>query len=161
MAEMGSAEVRIAALKGLVEQLTAKNKELEQRLKRRRKETRRTQNKLNRALETIGRLSRDMQELQRRTQTRFVREPEELPELTDLQRDILQYIIWHRNQMGMSPTIRELANRFGQISTNAMHEHIERIDKKGYITRTPHKARSIQVLAHTSSEEPPADVKHT
>ncbi|MBF0588599.1 MAG: transcriptional repressor LexA [Magnetococcales bacterium] len=48
-------------------------------------------------------------------------------------------------QEGHAPTVMELADRLG-ISGPSVHEQLRNLERKGYIRRRAHKARSIEVL---------------
>ncbi len=65
-------------------------------------------------------------------------------ELTPRQAVILEFIIESIRDHGYPPTIAEIGAKFGISSTNAVHDHLVALDKKGYITRSS-KARGIHV----------------
>lgn len=69
-----------------------------------------------------------------------------MKKLTDKQTAILDYIKGFIADNGYSPIAKEIQSRFGYASQNAAIEHINAIEKKGYIKRTPKIARSIVVL---------------
>ncbi|GMV99901.1 MAG: LexA repressor [Candidatus Hydrogenedentota bacterium] len=64
--------------------------------------------------------------------------------LTRRQTAILEFIIECIRDNGMPPTIAEIGEHFGIVSTNGVNDHLVALEKKGYINRTS-KARSIQV----------------
>lgn len=66
--------------------------------------------------------------------------------LTMKQEAILDYIKVFISEMGYSPTSKDIQHHFKFNSANAAYEHLNWIEKKGYIKRTPNVARSIVVL---------------
>ena len=69
-----------------------------------------------------------------------------MKKLTDKQAGILAYIKGFIDANGYSPIAKEIQSQFGWASQNAAIEHLNAIEKKGYIKRTPKIARSIVVL---------------
>lgn len=68
-------------------------------------------------------------------------------ELTRGQRRVLAAIVQFQREHGFAPTLRELCCITGisRGSTNSMSEHLEHIERKGYIRREPLKSRAIVV----------------
>jgi repressor LexA len=64
--------------------------------------------------------------------------------LTDRQQAILDYIVECIRENGYPPTIAEIGLRFSIASTNGVNDHLQSLERKGYITRAP-KARGIHV----------------
>lgn len=64
--------------------------------------------------------------------------------LTDRQAQILQYIIDCIRENGYPPTIAEIGLKFSIASTNGVNDHLQSLERKGYITREQ-KARGIHV----------------
>lgn len=79
-----------------------------------------------------------------------------LKPLTAAQRDVLAFVCEHIDRIGFPPTNREILRRFGWTSTNAVADHLKRIEKKGYIERlrvgggTNFQSRGIRVLRRPS-----------
>ena len=69
-----------------------------------------------------------------------------MKKLTDKQSAILTYIKDYIVSNGYSPIAKDIQSQFGYASQNAALEHLNAIEKKGYIKRTPKIARSIVVL---------------
>lgn len=69
-----------------------------------------------------------------------------MKKLTDKQAAILTYIKGYIVSYGYSPIAKDIQSKFGYASQNAALEHLNAIEKKGYIRRTPKIARSIVVL---------------
>ena len=66
--------------------------------------------------------------------------------LTDRQRQALAYITRHTREHGYPPTLREIGDEMGIRSTHGVSDHLERLEAKGAIRRTPGAARGIRVL---------------
>lgn len=47
---------------------------------------------------------------------------------------------------GYPPTIRELADYLGLSACSTVHEHLQKLEEKGFITRTPHSQRGLSVV---------------
>jgi|SRR5579862_8181596 len=67
--------------------------------------------------------------------------------LTQRQDDVYQFLLDQREQCGVCPTQEEIRQHFGFRSQNAVQEHLRLLQQKGFISRTPRKARSIQLTA--------------
>ncbi len=65
-------------------------------------------------------------------------------ELTPRQAEILQYIVESIRDNGCPPTIAEIGQEFDIASTNGVNDHLNALEKKAYIIRSP-KARGIKV----------------
>jgi repressor LexA len=64
--------------------------------------------------------------------------------LTPKQLRVLTFIRDYTNARGYAPTMQELADEF-QVSKVTVFEHIAALQKKGYLRRARHKARSLQL----------------
>lgn len=64
--------------------------------------------------------------------------------LTPKQLRLLTFIRDFRRKMGYSPTMQELADEFG-VSKVTIFEHVEAVQKKGFLERLRHKARSLRL----------------
>jgi len=73
--------------------------------------------------------------------------------LTQRQKEILEFIISHIEQYGYPPSIPEIQKNFSFKSPNAVSDHLEALERKGYIARRPHKSRGIEVLIQPKSEK--------
>lgn len=73
--------------------------------------------------------------------------------LTGQQEAVLAFCISFNQDNGVPPTVREIANRMGMRSTNAVSEHLARLEKKGYLVRLPLKSRNIRVLVDLDPPE--------
>ena len=50
-----------------------------------------------------------------------------------------------QNEHGYSPTVRELSILLGLKSTATVQQHLDELEKKGFIERNPSCARTIRV----------------
>jgi len=73
--------------------------------------------------------------------------------LTQRQKEILEFIISHIERYGYPPSIPEIQEKFSFKSPNAVSDHLEALEKKGYIARRPHKSRGIEVLIQPKLEK--------
>lgn len=67
-------------------------------------------------------------------------------DLTKRQRSILEFIIRCIRDNGCPPTIAEIGEEFGIASTNGVNDHLNALERKGFIERAA-KARGIHVTA--------------
>jgi repressor LexA len=67
-------------------------------------------------------------------------------ELTEKQRQILDFIVERVLEQGMPPTLREIAERFGLQSVRSVQTHLDALEKKGVIRRLAGKSRGIEVV---------------
>jgi repressor LexA len=65
-------------------------------------------------------------------------------ELTNIQQDILQFLINERSQ-SRRPTLAEIAKHFGYKNRSTVQQHLQAIEKKGFIKRNPKISRSIEL----------------
>lgn len=66
-------------------------------------------------------------------------------ELTDIQNKILNFLIDQKVDKGISPSLAEIADRFGYKNRATVQQHLQAIEKKGYIKKNPKRSRSIEV----------------
>ena len=66
--------------------------------------------------------------------------------LTDQQQTVLNFLTEFVQDQGYPPTLREIGDAVGLANVNAVRGHLAALEKKGYITKTPDKARSIQLV---------------
>lgn len=67
--------------------------------------------------------------------------------LTKRQDEIYQFLLDQREQGRLCPTQEQIRQHFGFRSPNSVQEHLTVLERKGFIKRDPHKARSIQIIA--------------
>lgn len=66
-------------------------------------------------------------------------------ELTEIQKRILDFLIEQRVK-GIPPTLAEIASHFGYKNRATVQQHLEALEKKGYIRRNPKLSRAIELL---------------
>ena len=66
--------------------------------------------------------------------------------LTAKQKLILDYLKSEIRRNGYPPTVREICDAVGLSSTSTVHAHLETLEKKGFIRRSPAKNRSTEIL---------------
>lgn len=69
-----------------------------------------------------------------------------MPELTDRQRQVLEFIADTVNQRGYPPSVREIGEALGLSSPSTVHSHIAALVRAGYIRKDPSKPRAIEIL---------------
>lgn len=66
------------------------------------------------------------------------------PELTDRQRQALDYISDCLTARGYPPTLREIGEHMGIRSTNGVNDHLKALERKGYLVREELKSRALR-----------------
>lgn len=72
-------------------------------------------------------------------------------ELTERQREILDFIKREIRTRGYPPSVREIGEAIGLSSSSTVHGHLARLEEKGLIRRDPTKPRAIEVHDHDSA----------
>ena len=73
--------------------------------------------------------------------------------ITDRQKEVLNYISAYTEENSYPPTVRDISDHFG-ISLRAVQDHILALQKKGFLSQSQKKARSIRVLSDCREKEP-------
>lgn len=73
--------------------------------------------------------------------------------LTKRQNQIFEFILLNIDKFGYPPSIPEIQKRFSFKSPNAVQSHFKALERKGYVSRRPHKSRGIEILVHTAQKE--------
>lgn len=68
-----------------------------------------------------------------------------MKEITNRQKEVLDFISSFIKDNGYPPTVREIGIHFG-ISLRAVQDHIAALQKKGFLSQSQKRARSISVL---------------
>jgi len=63
------------------------------------------------------------------------------------ERQILEYISQYYQRFGYSPTMSEVAIGIGLNAPSTIHEHVENLVKKGFLTKKPGQARGMEVVS--------------
>lgn len=70
-----------------------------------------------------------------------------MPEtLTAIERRIYHYLVDYLKRETYQPSIREIGVRFGIRSTKTVTEHLQSLQRKGYLDRTPSRSRALRIL---------------
>ena len=72
--------------------------------------------------------------------------------LTPRQKECLDYICLFIDTHHYPPTTREIGEHMGIGSTNGICDHLTRLVRKGYITKSSNVARGITVLRRDSAQ---------
>ena len=78
--------------------------------------------------------------------------------LTKKQDRIFEFIRKHVQDTGYPPTVREIGTNF-RISEKGAYDHLNAIEKKGYIRRVPKKPRAIEILEFVPQKLPQTAVE--
>jgi repressor LexA len=72
---------------------------------------------------------------------------DDMPEpLTSRQREILEYLKFRQKIRSYPPTVREIGEAVGLSSSSTVQNHLNTLERKGYIRRDPTKSRTIEVV---------------
>ncbi len=66
--------------------------------------------------------------------------------LTSRQREILEYLKFRNKIRSYPPTVREIGEAVGLSSSSTVQNHLNTLERKGYIRRDPTKSRTIEVV---------------
>ncbi|MFW6189072.1 MAG: transcriptional repressor LexA [Planctomycetota bacterium] len=72
--------------------------------------------------------------------------------LTQRQREVFEFICDAMREENRPPTVREIAEHFGFRSPKAATDHLDALERKGYIRRRDRKARNIEVREELSPQ---------
>lgn len=67
-------------------------------------------------------------------------------ELTDRQRQVLDFIKAEIRRQGFPPAVRDIGEAVGLSSSSTVHAHLAALEAKGLIRRDPSKPRALEVL---------------
>jgi repressor LexA len=70
-----------------------------------------------------------------------------MTDLTKRQQQILDFVIAFQRKQGLSPTVREICERFGFRSPKAATDHLNALKRKGALRSEPGLARSIRAMS--------------
>ncbi|MBE2279327.1 MAG: transcriptional repressor LexA [Ignavibacteriaceae bacterium] len=66
-------------------------------------------------------------------------------ELTEIQKKILEFIAEYRSETGRPPSLAEIAEKFGYKNRSTVREHLQALERKGYIKRENRISRGIDL----------------
>jgi len=76
--------------------------------------------------------------------------------LTERQNQVFDFLVHYMDRNGKPPTLKEIGASLGIRSSNGVHKMLVVLETKGYIMRTPHEARGIEIVGQRyASVEPP------
>lgn len=75
------------------------------------------------------------------------------PDLTDRQRQALDYITTCLSSRGYPPTLREIGEHMGIRSTNGVNDHLKALERKGYLVREELKSRALRPVDMRAERE--------
>ena len=75
-------------------------------------------------------------------------------DLTDRQRQVLDFIKAEVVRQGFPPSVRDIAQAVGLHSSSTVHAHLGALEAKGLIRRDPSKPRALEVLDRVSADSP-------
>ncbi len=67
-------------------------------------------------------------------------------DLTDRQREIIEFVNAHVEKHGYPPTVREIGQAVGLTSPSTVHAHLAKLESAGLIRRDPTKPRALEVI---------------
>jgi repressor LexA len=76
-------------------------------------------------------------------------------DMTDRQRQVLDFIKAEVRRQGFPPTVRDIGEAVGLSSSSTVHAHLLALEAKGLIRRDPSKPRALEVLDRDVSPRPP------
>jgi repressor LexA len=86
-------------------------------------------------------------------------------DLTDRQREIIEFVNTHVEKHGYPPTVREIGQAVGLTSPSTVHAHLAKLETAGHIRRDPTKPRALEVIeggkSRSAAVAPPADDRIT
>ncbi|MCJ7554082.1 MAG: transcriptional repressor LexA [Ignavibacteriaceae bacterium] len=65
--------------------------------------------------------------------------------LTEIQKNILDFLIDQIKGRGIPPTLADIAKHFGYKNRATVQQHLQAIEKKGYIKKNPKLSRGIEL----------------
>ena len=74
-----------------------------------------------------------------------------MTELTERQRQVLEFIDAEVRRRGYPPSVREIGEAVGLSSSSTVHAHLAALQEKGYLRRDPTKPRAIEVCFEPGS----------
>jgi repressor LexA len=74
-----------------------------------------------------------------------------MTDLTDRQRQVLEFIDAEVRRRGYPPSVREIGEAIGLSSSSTVHAHLAALQDKGYLVRDPTKPRALEVHFESGS----------
>jgi repressor LexA len=76
----------------------------------------------------------------------------DVSKISKRQNSILDFIKQEVREKGYPPSVREIAEAVGLLSSSTVHGHLDRLEKKGFIRRDPTKPRAIEILSQDDND---------
>lgn len=76
-------------------------------------------------------------------------------QLTERQKEILEFIRQFIDETGYPPTLRDISRKFGMSSTFGVQRHIDALTKKGYLSKESNTSRGLCLVRDESSRNEP------
>ncbi|MBR42927.1 MAG: hypothetical protein CME18_00730 [Gemmatimonadetes bacterium] len=67
-------------------------------------------------------------------------------ELTEIEQQILDYMVQYLRANTFQPSIRDIGERFEIKSTKTVSEYLQALEAKGYLERHPSRSRGVKIL---------------
>lgn len=74
-----------------------------------------------------------------------------MTELTERQRQVLEFIDAEVRRRGYPPSVREIGEAVGLSSSSTVHAHLAALQDKGYLKRDPTKPRAMELVYEPES----------
>ncbi|MSO78137.1 MAG: transcriptional repressor LexA [Acidimicrobiia bacterium] len=74
-----------------------------------------------------------------------------MTDLTDRQRQVLEFIDAEVRERGYPPSVREIGEAVGLSSSSTVHAHLAALQDKGFLTRDPTKPRALELHYESGS----------
>jgi len=68
------------------------------------------------------------------------------PNLSEIERRILDYMVEYLRSNTYQPSIREIGEEFSIKSTKTVSEHLQALAEKGFLERDPSRSRGVKIL---------------
>lgn len=81
-------------------------------------------------------------------------------ELTDRQKEILNFIQSYLEENGYPPTLREIGREFNIVSTFGVKRHLEALTKKGYLNILSNASRGISITKNNKAVNIEIDINN-
>lgn len=74
-----------------------------------------------------------------------------MPNLTEKEKEIYQYICKIMEGNGYAPSVRDIQNALGIKSTATVHSYLNKLEDKGYIQKEKGKSRTLRIGTESAS----------
>jgi repressor LexA len=66
-------------------------------------------------------------------------------DITEIQKSILDFLIEQKTGRGLPPTLAEIAKHFGYRNRATVQQHLQALERKGFIKKNPRLSRGIEL----------------